>query len=233
LCYYKFRKLKYEIKEDVMKGSAIFIGGIHGAGKSTFCFYLERMLNCLTLYQRHLIIEVGMEVENLKTWDEIGPMHDRFIEMAAEKALQKQQDSHKQILLFDCHYAIRLEKALRARGKNISDQFIPDLDDKFVSILGNRLDLNFIFVDVCPSIACQRLKDRPLETLDKDTTLDGLSELVSFEKAFFNEKVHRFASKNESGRSYDLILENNGSFNVALSGLFSFIREHISRDLLI
>lgn len=195
-----------------MNSQVLFIGGIHGAGKTTICSELMKIFSCRCVKQRHLLMDIGKEMGLV--WENIAERHDEFIEEAANRAVNGEQG----ILLVDCHYAIRSTKALRLKHKPVAEKFIPDLDDKFVAILERKMKARLILVQVDPQNAVSRFSQRPLELLDFDNTFEGLSELMPAEMEMFKRKTKKFGIKAED----QTIIDNNGCFEDALSAASQF-----------
>lgn len=201
-----------------MLKQVIFIGGIHGAGKTSICHYFCRTMNCVTIKQHRALIDVG-KANGLHTWKQIGVRHDDFINQAADLVIRNFMNGSSNTLLVDCHYAIRTSKALRVSGKKTPKTYIPDLDYRFVQKLGQRFRIRFVLLLVKPMTAFKRIADRPPEILDYDSTLGGLIKIRRIETLYFNRIVKHF---NVNGRDA-LLIDANKNFETVIPKLKKFI----------
>ena len=198
------------------KQQVIFIGGIHGAGKSSICHENSFSNQSLILKQRYLLREVAEEC-GLYSWEEIGKAHYSLIEEAAYRAVAKIREYS--LALFDCHYAIRTNKALRLVGRATRNKYIADLDDKLVAVIGMSLKIRFILVQTLPELAAKRIASRSLEIPDNDNSLKYLVRAERVEKKFFLEKIYN----HQVDQKDYLIINNNGSRAESCLDLENFI----------
>ena len=178
-----------------MKTQVIFVGGIHGAGKSSLCQSIALGPEAIISKQRYLIREIA-EKTGLITWEEIGLQHDLLIEEAAKRAVISIKKNEKELVLFDCHYSIRTDKAFRAKNKKINEVYIPDLDERLVSIMNQNFKIRFVLLETPPLVAAQRISTRPDDIKDIDSSLEFLIESEKFEKNYFLKMVNNFKITN-------------------------------------
>ena len=202
-----------------MKPQVIFVGGIHGAGKTTLCLGSSRFFECKCIRQIHLVADLGKN--GGFSWEQSIERHDELIELAAGMVVSGMMRSHEELLIADCHYAIRTSRALRVKNRPpISDPYIPDLDKRFVSILSDYMVPRFILIDVKPEVAVARIERRSIVIPSPETTIEGLSELKPVEEEMFRDMLSVFECKDTDC----LIIENNASLEDALSAIKNFIR---------
>ncbi|MBU0530984.1 MAG: AAA family ATPase [Candidatus Uhrbacteria bacterium] len=193
----------------------VFVGGVHGAGKTTICNLLAKKNDWPVTKQRRLLIQAGSQ--DGYTWPEVAQHHDQYMlptAVLAEKALTSSQTG---VLLVDCHYAIRSLKALRPHTPE--GNFIADLDQRFVAHLARNHLLFFILLEVAPLLAVKRFKSRPSHFLDHDNTHPGILEKSQAEAIFLAKLVDHF---NISDKQV-LRLSNNRQINIALAKISNLI----------
>jgi predicted kinase len=139
--------------------SVVFVGGIHGSGKTALCNSLVTRMSAIVLRQRHLIMEVGKE-HGWCTWAEIGSRFEEYVDEAFARLLGRFLLSGASVLLVDTHYAIHHRKALRLCGRPASELFVPDLDERLVRALAAEAQVHFVLLDVNPTTARERLASR-------------------------------------------------------------------------
>ena len=200
-----------------MLKQVVFIGGIHGAGKTSCCKKLSQEFAHDVAKQRHAVIALGKTM-GLDSWEEIGCKHDKLILPAAELVTNNFLKSRSDVLLVDCHYAISAKKALRLNGKEVDSPFIPDLDYTFVAKMAENFRIRFIILRVEPIIGYKRIRRRPLEVLNYFNTLEGLEEIEPFETRHYHLMINHF----EISGSDLLVVDSNKKFDsvTALVGNF-------------
>lgn len=201
-----------------MLKQVVFIGGIHGAGKTTCCKRLSQNFSYDVVKQRHAVIVVG-RTRGLDSWEEIGSKHDNLILPAAELVTTNFLKSQSDVLLVDCHYAISARKALRLNGKDINSPFIPDLDYTFVAKIAENFRIRFIILRVKPIIGYKRTRMRPPEVLDYFNTLEGLEEIEPFEIKHYHLMIKRFGI---SGNDF-LAVDSNKKFDSVTTLVRNFV----------
>lgn len=197
-----------------MKTQVIFIGGIHGAGKSSLCQEMAMGSMAMISKQRYLIRKIAEE-RGLSTWEEIGRQHDSLIEEATRRAVSSIKKNENELVLFDCHYAIRTDKAFRVQNKRINEVYIPDLDKRLVSIMSHNFKIRFALLTTSPLIAAQRISARPDEIKDVDSSLEFLVKSEKVEKYYFLEMLNNFKITN-----HDFITINNDKDFDEMAGNF-------------
>lgn len=173
-----------------MQKTAVFIGGIHGSGKTTMCSHMQ-FLCPLVAKQRHVLWGVAQE-RGCITWPEAARYHDELIEVAADRLSAQFAVHPSNMLLVDCHYAIRTDKALRHQGRDLPTEHVADLDHRFVSRLAQHFSIAFVLLDCPVAVAAGRLQIRPPELLDFSSTSQGLQKLVIAERELFLRMLVRF-----------------------------------------
>jgi cytidylate kinase len=170
----------------------VFIGGPSGSGKSTICRALADLHGYLVAKQRHILISLG-ERKGLWGWENVGPQFDDLIGEATEELAVAFRSHHSQTLLFDSHYALRTEKALRLRGKTFPGQsHIVDLDYRLVECLAREHRVRFVLLLADFNTLLARVQGRPPELLDYDHTPEGLAKQVEVETENFCRIVRDF-----------------------------------------
>lgn len=214
----------------IFQKQVVFIGGVQGAGKTSLCEALKREHSCHSVKQRQALIKTGQKY-GLK-WEEVAALHDEFITEAAESVAREfLDDSNSEILLVDCHYAIRANKALRLKEKIAASSYIQDIDDRFINRLGLDFRIRFVLIDVLPSIAVTRFGERPIEFLDYDNTLEGLH----LQRQAEQEKYTNIAKRLKVSDQDLLRISNNCEFENMVNGVNQFIAYSslISRNVLL
>lgn len=200
----------------------VFLGGIHGSGKTTICASLQDPLPALVIKQRHELISLGIEKCGLG-WPEVPTKHQELIPIIADNLISRLQSIKERVLLVDCHYAIRKTKALRLKSGaafvDYGTPFIHDLDPILALILKKHFQIKLALLCVDAEEATNRISGRPEEVRDFDTTVVGLKELVFYEKYFFD----RLGELMDLGQGKTIIIDNNGDFGLARKAIRSFI----------
>lgn len=195
----------------------VFIGGIHGAGKTSLCERLEKEIQCRRVKQRNVLIQVGNKYG--LDWPDIGLCHDQFIDEVAEKIAKDFGQGSAKLLLIDCHYAIRADMALRARNKNVQDIYIYNIDLRVVKRMTNDFLTQFVLLLVDPVIALGRLEKRPIEPGHYENNIESLAEEQQAETELFYKIINDLGIPEADV----LVLTNNDDFESALGNLRNFI----------
>lgn len=202
-----------------MYKQVVFIGGLHGAGKTSLIAELSHKYGYVSEKQRRVVIEVGRSY-GFQTWEEIGPKHNQFIFTAAQRAAQKLLGSKASVMLIDCHYAIRSAKALRVSGRAVASPYIHDLDPIFVLRMSLDFGLKFVLLLAEPEQIIGRFENRPDDLLDYDNTLPGLQEQeVQEEKLLLRlKKIFRIPPRDVLS-----LVNNDSQFQTSVKILQEFV----------
>ncbi|MEI7690331.1 MAG: AAA family ATPase [bacterium] len=195
----------------------LIVGGIHGVGKSTLCAELARKDNALIIRQRHVLIEIGKELG--LDWEEIGPLHSKFIAKVADIITCRISDDDCRLAAIDCHYAIRTGKALRAKHVEVLEPYIPDLDPIVLSRAAEVHDVRMLLLKASPEICAERIKVGSPDHRDFDLLLDGLRLMEVAEALFFE----RLLSQHASVIGGALILQNDASLQELYTKVCAFL----------
>lgn len=168
----------------------VFIGGAHAVGKTFLCRRLAYKHSWMVSKQRHVLIEIGISLG--LSWEQIALEHDKYIREVGKIIVKRFRESTSPVLLIDCHYAIRAEKALRLNGRKADEEYIHDLDLDLVYILKHQFNTMFVLVTVEPLAAASRFRDRSENFADIDHTFYGSIKQSEAEKEFFYRIINRF-----------------------------------------
>ncbi len=172
-----------------MEKQIVFIGGIHGAGKSTVCRCLTERYGWPTVKQRRILIAIGAE-EGL-AWPEVGTQYDQFILPVAERMLEILKESTTDVLLVDCHYAIAASVAVRATTPQLPE-FITNLDWRLVERVMQEYRCRFVLLEIDPVTAVSRLEHRtPAEHYHN--SVDHFSREAVAERDIFRRLIAHFS----------------------------------------
>lgn len=166
-----------------MLKTVVFLGGVHGSGKTTLCSHLQSW-HPLVAKQRYALWDVASK-EGWSTWPDVARRHHDLITVAAEGLSERFVVHPSDLLLIDCHYAIRSDKALRHLGCDIATEHVADLDPRFVEELARRFRIIFILLDCSEVVARERLRNRPQELQDYSCSIEGLQKLAVAERELF------------------------------------------------
>lgn len=201
-----------------MRKQVVFIGGIHGVGKSTICHEAHLATSAIIVKQRHLVKEVAIKLGAI-TWEDAGLVHNLVIKDAASLVIERVKAKKSSLVLVDCHYSIRQAKALRISSSPGFKGYIPDLDEKFVSVLRKYFELKFILVQTAPEIAFARIVNRPIEIRDVDCSLELMVKSERIEQIYFIQMVQNF----QIDQKNFVILNNNGDLSQTLKSFNNFV----------
>ena len=165
----------------------VFIGGIHGVGKSTICASLKEKFGWVVVKQRKLLIEVGQAMG--LGWPEVADYHDILINQVADRLIDALQLGNRQVLLVDCHYAIPSSVALRSHGSRA--KFIPNLDWRLVKRVKQEFQSKFVLLEVDPKMALNRIELRT-EATHYENTLEYFQAEAVAEKDIFLQLISQF-----------------------------------------
>ncbi|MBU0612938.1 ATP-binding protein [Patescibacteria group bacterium] len=169
-----------------MKKQIVFVGGIHGAGKSTNCHALSVQHGWRVVKQRRQLISVGAEHGIL--WPEVASRHDELIPHVADRLLDMLRQSAEAVLLVDCHYAIPTSAALRTR--HCTGCYMPNLDWNLVERVKQEHWCRFVLLKVDPAIALARIMARPEATHYVNTLRHFVEEAVAENEVFQRLLAH-------------------------------------------
>lgn len=203
-----------------MKKTICFLGGIHGAGKTTLCTTLLNRYGWVFTKQKYLITDItrGLGVNG---WEDSAKFFNSSIELAGQLMISLIEKSQSDYALVDCHYAIRASKALRHTLDTGYSDYIADLDSRFIRVIARSgIGMKFVLLDVNTSLALQRVEDRPKEFLGYENTLVGINFQRIAEQRYLAELISEFKVDDKNV----LNLKNNTNPEIALDQVSEFIK---------
>lgn len=196
---------------ETKRKQVVFIGGMTGAGKTTLCQQLSQDSGWVVIKQVHEIARIGRHY-GMNHWHEALKHFERFINEAIDHVIEQFLQSSSNVLLFDTHYCMRAEQALRLGCRKGERAFIQDLDSRWVWKLNDYFRLKFVLINVTPVIAFRRIQERLEDQLGAQDSLEGLEEEARAEERFYEEIIQFFGvSKSNYWR-----MDNHGSFDRAI-----------------
>jgi len=182
-----------------MKKSVIFVGGVHGVGKSTICSHFAMKFRWPVFRQRQALLQLGKEIG--LEWPEVGTKHFDLIETVAERLSGAIMRFESPVALFDCHYAIRSARAVRLNGRPTVGPYVHDLDPTLVQRLSNDHRAFFLLLSADPRVCELRLEDRHPEGVEEDHTLEALRSLADAEECCLQRLVVRNVGLSRTARA--------------------------------
>ena len=168
----------------------VFVGGHHGAGKSSVCARLVERNGFMLARQRHLVIDVGQS-KGLQDWERIGPRHEDLVPDAVALLSRRLLASSSTVALVDCHFAIRSEKALRRGARIATESYIHDLDPVLVCALASRFATRFVLIETSTEITETRLRARLTQWDHKDYAIGEIMVQQEVERVFLSRLLTR------------------------------------------
>ena len=164
----------------------VVIGGASGTGKTALCADLAASIPAMIVKQKAALIAAGAGVG--LGWPDVAEYHDQLIEEAAKNVLVQLGQSGKQYLLIDCHYAIRVERALRPTRVE-TDLYIQDIDSRFIRCLGMQASKLFLLLETHPQVSVRRIRAREGAIPLDDDVIRIIAEDKAAEFAFWERVV--------------------------------------------
>lgn len=164
----------------------VVIGGASGTGKTAVCAELAANIPAMVVKQKAALTAAGAGMS--MGWPDVAKYHDQLIEDAAERVLVQLRQSGKQYLLIDCHYAIRVERALRPTRME-TGRYMQDIDSRFIRCLGMQASKLFLLLETRPQVSVARIRAREGTTPVDDDALQRIAEDKAAEVEFWKYVV--------------------------------------------
>lgn len=204
-----------------MDRAVTFVGGTNGAGKSHVTEQLAADGDYAIKKQKRELMEIGEE--RGIPYEEIPERYDELIVPAAERAAEDFAASDERVLLFDCHYAFRKERAvtmnLEGELPDADEAYTQAIDDRVISGLIERFPTGFVFLSVDPEVAHRRLKRREKNVEDEETALEEVRARQDAERTHYDNVVEKF-DVDEDRRT---VIDNSSEGDAAREELEEFV----------
>ena len=200
---------------------AILVGGVSGSGKTLLTQKLGERFCCFVKREEPVMAEIGKQ--RGISWRELFDYYDELIDETAGKIASDFSHDPAPVMLVDCHYAIKLKRmlALKLEGELVrtKEPYIQAIDDRVIKRLRQDFPTRFVFLEVEPQIAFNRVRRRLKDAADRSYTLKELRDHQDAERKFFNKILRKF---NVLPNDF-LLLSNNGQIEEVVGRVVKFI----------
>jgi cytidylate kinase len=204
------------------KKQVVFIGGVNGCGKTHLTEALSKRAGYIIGKQKRALIKVGKR--RGIPWEKIPHHYEELIEESIDELVDNFSKSNSSVMLIDCHYAFKKQRAITVNIENrvieIEEPFIQAIDDRLIARMKKKFRIRFVFLQVDPRIALERVRTRLKNVSDEMATVKSIAEYQRAEQEFFEQILRKF----NIPKSDFAVFSNNGT----LEGVCRFLMDFIS-----